>query len=135
MILLEKEKDLFFVEVRDPVDVKRNVLESQKEIIEDLQRYENIKVLREKKLEEIDKLRGMLKELLKLISDLKAGLPKTMLRETVNIKRKSKAEEKKSDEKKAKEAEQEKEARKPMSELEKLEGELSSIEGKLSSLQ
>jgi len=135
VILLEKEKDLFFVEVRDPVDVKRNVLESQKEIIEDLQRYENIKVLREKKLEEIDKLRGMLKELLKIISDLKAALPKTMLRETVKIKRKSKAEEKKAEEKKSKEAEQEKEARKPMSELEKLEGELSAIEGKLSSLQ
>lgn len=133
--IVEKEKDLFFAEVKDPVDVKRNLLEAQKDIIEGLQRYENIKFLREKKLENINKLRSTIKELLKLISNLKAALPQAKIREAVKIKKKTKVAKKKAAKKKAKEIAEEKEAKKPMTELEKLESELSAIEGKLGSLK
>lgn len=135
MILLEEKKDLFFVDVRDHVDVRRNVLEAQKEVVEGLQRYENIKFLREKKLENITKLRGIIKGLFKSISDLKAALPQTKLREAIKIKKKSKPVKRKTEKKEFLKAEEKKETEKPKTELEKLESELSAIESKLTSLK
>lgn len=135
VILLEKEKDLFFVKLSNPFDARRNVLEAQKDIVKGLQRYENIKFLREKKLENIGKLRVIIKELLKLISGLKSALPQTKLRETVKVKEKIKIVKKKAAKKEAKEVVEEKEAKKPIGELEKLEAELDAIESKLSSLR
>jgi len=45
-IRMEKEnEDIFFVEVGNPEEVKRNILESLKEIVESLQRFEKFKGL------------------------------------------------------------------------------------------
>lgn len=131
MSLLEKEKDLFFVEVKEPTDVRKNVLEAQKGIVEGLQRYENIKFLRAKKLENINKLKGFIKELLKLFSDLKAALPKTKIKEA-KVKKKPRIVKKDVKKKKVKRKE---EVKKTKTELERLESELSAIEEKLSSLK
>ena len=133
MSLLEKEKeDLFFVEVKDPVSVRRDVLEAQKIVIESLQRYENIKLLRTKKLENINKLRSILKESSKLFSNLKAALPQTSIKAVVEVKKKPEVVE---EVKKAKVKETKKVKKRTISELEKLEAELSAIENKLSSLK
>ena len=130
MSFLEKEKDLFFVEVKEPTDVRKSMLEAQKIVVESLQRYENIKFLRANKLENINRLKGILKESSKLFSDLKAALPQSEIKE-------AKVEEKYKIVKKEgkKEVEKKKVVKKSMSELEKLESELSSIESKLSSLR
>lgn len=126
------KEDLFFVELEKPDDIERNVLEAQKDVVENLQRYENIKFLRAKKLENVNKLKGVIKELLKLISDLKIVLPQTKIKEakvkkvTGIVKKEEKREVREVKEKKSK---------KPLSELEKLEAELSAIESKLSSLK
>jgi hypothetical protein len=132
VIFLEKEKELFFVDIKDPVDVRRNVLEAQKEVVECLQKYEKIRSIRARKIEEIHKLKSAIKELLKLISNLKAAFPQAKIREAVKIKRKVK---KKVGKKKGEKEEEKKEARKPISELQKLESELGAIEGKLDSLR
>ena len=81
VILLEEEKDLFFAELRNPNEIRRNVLEARKEIIESLQRYENIKFLRDQKHEKIKELRKSVKDIAKTISSLKVILPKTKIRE------------------------------------------------------
>jgi len=124
--LLEKEDDLFFVEVKEPADMRREVLESQKIVIGGLQRYENIKFLRAKKVESINKLKSQLKELSKDLSELKTILPSTGIKVVSKPKKKDVKEEK------LKEVEHVKKT--PANELEKLESELHDIEKKLSSL-
>ena len=128
MSLLEKEDDLFFVEIREPADVRKEVLESQKIVIGGLQRYENIKFLRAKKAESIHKLKSELKELSKELSELKSILPSAGIKVVSKPKKKAKSVK----EEEVKEEEHVKE--KPANELEKLEAELHDIEKKLSSL-
>jgi hypothetical protein len=134
VILLVDDKDLFYVEVRNPNDVKRNVLEARKEIIEGLQRFENIKFLREKKIENIAKLKGIIKELSTLTLKLKNAFPASKIREQV-IKPKKKVTAKKYSGKKPTKVQEQKKAPKAVSELEKLETELNDIESQLNSLQ
>ena len=88
---LEKEEDLFFVEVEEPADVRREILESQKIVIGGLQRYENIKFLRAKKAESINKLKGELKKLAKELSELKSVLPSAGIRVISKPRKKAKA--------------------------------------------
>ena len=125
---LEKEEDLFFVEVEEPADVRREILESQKIVIGGLQRYENIKFLRAKKAESINKLKGELKKLAKELSELKSVLPSAGIKVISRPRKKAKVV------KKEKVKEEKKVERMPASELEKLESELQDIEKKLSSL-
>lgn len=125
---LEKEEDLFFVEVLEPADVRKDILESQKIVIGGLQRYENIKFLRAKKAESINKLKGELKKLAKELSELKTVLPSAGIKVISRPRKKAKVV-------KNEQAKEEKKVnRMPASELEKLESELQDIEKKLSSL-
>ena len=125
---LEKEEDLFFVEVLEPADVRKDILESQKIVIGGLQRYENIKFLRAKKAESINKLKGELKKLAKELTELKTVLPSAGIKVISRPRKKAKVV------KKEKVKEEKKVERMPASELEKLESELQDIEKKLSSL-
>lgn len=70
----------YFVQIRDSVDIRRSILGSSKQIIQILQRYERIKVLRVKKLERISQLRILNKEINLLVSKLKNALPAAKLR-------------------------------------------------------
>lgn len=133
--LKEKEDELFFVEVKAPNEVRRNILESLKKILEMLQRFEKFKAIRHKKIEHIQKLRVLLKEANKTIGNLKSKLPQTNLRAIVvkdisnQVKKVHHAKGKKE-----KQAEEKKAPKREMTEIEKLESELSSIEGKLKGL-
>ena len=53
MVISLKDKgqsnELFFVEVKEPTEVRRNILEVLKEIVEVLKRFENFKHLRQEK--------------------------------------------------------------------------------------
>ncbi len=127
---MEKEsKDIFFVEVREPEGVKRNILESLKEIVESLQRFEKFKETRKDKIEHTNKLRKIVKDTNKLVLDLKKSFPETKIRTVRAISETT--EKKKTIVGKKKEVVE----RKPMTELQKLESELNEIEGKLESLR
>jgi hypothetical protein len=133
---MEKEdKDIFFVEIKGSHDVRRNVLESLKDIVENLQRFEHFKNIREEKVKRINRLRVLIKDLHKLVSDLKHPLPESKLK--VLKQRKSgvsKTKKPKTVKKAIPQEAQKPQKKKANSELEKLESELSQIESKLSSL-
>jgi len=126
---MEKEKNIFFVEVHEPDEVRRNTLESLKAILENLQRFEKFKGIRHDKIELMHRLDRTIKEINKLIPDLKKALPDAKIRAVAQHKHigRKRASAKKEQEESVKEM--------PMSELQKLESELSEIEGKLSSLR
>jgi hypothetical protein len=73
----------YFVQIRDPVDIRRSILGSSKQIIQILQRYERIKALRVKKLEKISQLRMLNKEVNLMVAKLKKEFPAAKLR--INI--------------------------------------------------
>ena len=131
----EKKPEVFFVGIRDPIEIRRSILESSREMLQLLQRFEKFKVVREEKHAMVEDLKSDIKNLQKLIGSLKGGLPKTELR--VKLKREHKevvkAKTKKAT-KKVQKAEMPKMSKKQMSELEKLESELGAIESKLSGL-
>jgi len=121
---LEKEsKNIFFVEIHDSEGVKRNVLESLKDIVESLQRFEKFKETREDKINQINNLGKIVKEINKLVPRLKNSLPDAKIRVVKTGKPKHHA--KKKPEEMGEEAKEE-----PVTELQKLESELSEIEGK-----
>jgi|TARA_B100002003_G_C14147363_1_gene551786 hypothetical protein len=137
-----KEEEVFFVKVKDPNDVKKNLLESLKDIVENLHRFEKFKAIREEKLENINKLRENIKELTKLNSKLRSALPETKLRIALKKAKEVKKKRHKVSKKVFKKEPVEKiekapkaEKQRPLSELEKLETELSAIEGRLGNLK
>ncbi|MBW2971425.1 hypothetical protein KY359_00165 [Candidatus Woesearchaeota archaeon] len=113
-------EEQFFVQIRDPVDVRRSILGSSKQIIQVLQRYERIKILRVKKLEKIAKLRALNKEINLLVAKLKKEFPEAEMRVRIG------KEEKATPRKKGIETRG--------SELAKLESELRMIEDKIGRL-
>lgn len=133
---MEKEEEILFVEVREPSEVRRNILESLKNIVETLQRFEKFKHIRKEKIHRISMLSSELKGINKMLSDLKNAIPETKLRE-IKIKSALK-EEKEEKPKKKKHSRKHKDAeekQKPLTEVERLESELGAIEEKLKGLQ
>ena len=141
---IKGQEEIFFARVKEPSEIKRSLLESLKDIVENLHRFEKFKSIRQEKVRSIDKLRADIKELIKLNSSLKVAFPETKLRVAIEEKKKQpthhihhKKTKKKHIKKKVEvEAREMKVERpKPVSELEKLESELNAIESRLSSLK
>ena len=156
----KEAEEVFYVGLRDPVEVRRNILESTREAVQFLQRYEKLKSIRDEKREASKLLHNDIKELKALVNRLKRVLPKSKLRiklhkEHVLVKcsrcgakfdtktdlekhqKKHKKKKKKAKAEKkapAKKVEAPKEETKPLTELEHLESELSDIESKLGKL-
>ena len=78
-----EQKDDFFVGINNPLDVRRNVLECSREMIQTLQTHEKIKKLREAKIKRTLQLKTVIRELDLLFSKLRTALPKTHLRAKV----------------------------------------------------
>ena len=149
-----EDNNIFFVELKEPDEIKRSFLECLKSIVENLERFEKFKISRKKKIIKINKLKSIAKEIGmsasnlkknfpesnlnklgitvkefdKMVSNLKSELPESHIRK---IKNKEKTKKKKT-QIIASKSESE---RKPTSEIEKLESELSAIEDKLKGLQ
>ena len=121
----QESNELFFVQIKEPSEVRRSILESLKEILELLQRFEKFRHIRHEKLVKIQKLRVLTRDANKLITELKSKLPQTSLKAAV-VKEEPRQPKKPA---KKKETAQPKKS----SELERLESELSAIEGKLKS--
>ena len=94
-----KELDTFFVGIDKPAEVRLNILESSKEMIEILKHIERIKEIRGEKYQTLLELKTKLDDLNKLIRKLNQTLPKTALRQKANElktkKKKTKAKKKK----------------------------------------
>jgi hypothetical protein len=66
----------FFVGVKNPVDVRRDLLNSSKTIINSLIKYEQYRDLREQKLKQVEALKKVMDDLVFLNRKLRTHLPK-----------------------------------------------------------
>ena len=131
-----KKGDEFYIKISDPIDMRRNLLESSRSVLKCMQSYERLIDVRDKKLKATIILRSIMKETNLLSSKLKKLLP------VCNTKRfKQKSIEKEEDEgepiieEEMPIQELPDETQSPSGdELEKIEAELAKIEGSLSKL-
>ncbi len=65
-----------YIHIQNPSEIRRNVLESTKFLIQVLKKYEQLSETRTKKTEEIDKLKVILGDINTLFSQIKEDLPK-----------------------------------------------------------
>jgi hypothetical protein len=77
---VKKSHDVFYVGVRDPVDVRRSILEGAREAIHFLKRYEKLKAIRSEKTQTILTLDTEVKELRNLVTKLRKSFPAAKLR-------------------------------------------------------
>lgn len=129
MTKMKEDNGVFFVGIGSSADLRRNILESVKDCIENLQTYEKLKEIRDEKVICTAKLRGLLRDISGLVNDMKDELPKT------GLKAKPRPKEMKQEVKEAEKSER-KMIAKPQraSELDKLDRELRAIESKLNAL-
>jgi len=151
----KKKEEVFFVGIKDPIELRRSLLESSKEMVQYLQRNERFKEIRKEKAEEILKLKALIEDMQKLMRKVKSELPKTNIRASakkrvekeehkqaaVAKRKRTMAKNKKQEEKAAKKAAKAKEVPaappekpKKLSDLEKLEAELGEIESQLTKI-
>jgi len=76
-------EDLFYVSVDDPNQLRRNILETQKEMIVHLKKVEQLKRIRENKHNYMQEFSMVLKEINLLNSKLKKALPKTSIKQAL----------------------------------------------------
>lgn len=127
--MAEEKGEVYFVGLESPNELRRTLLESTRDAVDVMKRFERFKSVRAEKAKEIERLKSNIREISKLISKLRSELPKTKLR--VTLPKREKVPEKTVVKKK----EVNKPKKKEMTELDKLESELSAIEGKLKGLK
>jgi len=72
--------ELFYVGIRDPVEIRKELLTSSKNVIDSLRRYERYHELKEMKLQHVMRLKRVFDELLVLNKKLRGKLPKVPIR-------------------------------------------------------
>ena len=117
--------NVFFVGVREPVEVRKEILGCAKDVIGNLRAFERFKDVRKSKVDQSAKLKKNIDEIILLTNRLKNKLPKSQLRALAKIQ----------------EPElgiaiaEERPRRKSSSALDKLDQELAVLEGKLGQLK
>jgi hypothetical protein len=79
------EEDSFYIGLRNPRDFRRELLESNKSVIQLLQRRENLKILRQKKVELMYKFSDVMSEIKMLMGKMKTAIPETKLRNASSV--------------------------------------------------
>jgi len=77
-----------YVGVKEPVSLRRSLLESSKGIVQSLKDYEKLKLIREDKHKKILEFKNKINEILVLLSDLKENFPKEEQKEYNHTKKK-----------------------------------------------
>jgi hypothetical protein len=122
----------FYIGVQNPDNMRRNILESSKDIIGILKQYQRIKQIREDKREAIDELNSAVKSIKSGLGKFKRILPIVQLRERpIEVRFEGVETEGMITEEPPKERSVPK---KVLSEIEKLEAELRNVEGKLANI-
>jgi hypothetical protein len=124
----------FFVRVTEPNEVRKNLLEGSKSIIQNLKSYQKILAIREKKLSAMNNLKTDVKEIKLLVDKLRDLLPYEIMTELEKDKPKKKKGKKTTKNKNVKEKVAPKKKVVKPSEATRLESALSSIEEKLNRL-
>lgn len=152
----KKEVQEYFVGVTEPIEMRKNILEGSRMLIHALQRYERYKQIRHKKLEAINRLNQITREIGILLTKLKnempkvpakkakplkieTGMPKLVVKKGKEVKKTSAPIQKQAPKVEVKPAPVVIMAPKPiekpkLSELERLQQELDGIEGQLKNL-
>jgi hypothetical protein len=123
----EVNTEEFFVGLHNSLDVRRNILESSRDMIHTLQSYQKISEVREEKFRRVQQFKTVMEELKLLTNKLNKALPKVQIKEV-------ETRAKETFEKKQRAPKVEVSSKSSISDLEKLEEELSKIEGRLSRL-
>ncbi len=79
-----KNPNTFFVGIKETSDLKRAILESTRDTVVFLQRYENFNKIKKEKNEAINELKKMVKEISSVVADLKRKLPESELHKRLN---------------------------------------------------
>jgi len=149
------KQDVFYVGIKDPIEIRRSLLESSKEIVQLMQDFERFKDMREQKYELKEQLRKDIIAIEAMMKRLRKFIPKTKLRVRLaqehkeldeaeeeppatsrrkSSKKKSSKALKSSKSKKAKKVKEQPKPKRALTELDKLEEELRKIEEKLGTL-
>ncbi len=113
---MKKEKEEYFIKIKDPKETRKEILECTRDSLKILQGYEAFKETRRRRTLLIESLRREVAYLKSLMIDLKSNLPKTNVvsKKAVGIRE---------------------EIPKQPAEVKKIEQELAEIESKLGELQ
>ena len=114
----------FYVGVKEPISLRRNLLESSKAIVQSLKDYEKLKLIREERHAKILEFKEKIDEMLVLLSGLKEHFPKHELKKDFYVKRK----------KEKREKGKTKKAEVKIDEIDRLEKDLAEIESRLRSM-
>jgi len=79
------EEETYYVNVREPVETRKKLLETSRQIVLALQKYEGFKLKKLKKQDYIDGLRKNFREINELISRLKKELPQIKPMKKVSV--------------------------------------------------
>ena len=120
--------EVYYVGIKDPVEVRRELLMSSRGLIHSLKRYESFKEIRKEKLNYVYELRRVSEEIAVLNQKLRRKLPASKIR-ALEIFQDKKVEEKETPQVRVKEV-----MRKEKTRLEELETELDKIEDRLNDL-
>ncbi|MBI3034170.1 hypothetical protein HYY72_03340 [Candidatus Woesearchaeota archaeon] len=127
--------DILYMGIENPNVIRKGVLESSKDLIQFLQKYEKLKAIRAEKQAQIAKLRIIYDDILSMIPEIKSELPKidvkTLPKWDVRMKEELPAEEHEIAEPGS---EEKKIPKKRMPSVDRLEAELNDIEQKLKSI-
>jgi len=77
---MSEEESAFYIAIQDPKDFRKELLGASKSLIQVLQRYQNLKKLREEKVKLLYDFSKKTAEITMLVSKLKRAIPKTKLR-------------------------------------------------------
>ncbi len=123
----KREDENYFVGIDSPVELRREVLEASKKMVELLKRFEAFRERRDQKAMYIERLKKIVSDLNKMNLKLKTVMPRTNIKLPPALQAMA--------EKQAKKKASDDEVKQPASELERLEMELGDIENKLAKLR
>ena len=133
-----EEQESYFVSTKNPLELRRHLLESSKKAVLALQNFQRLQLIRQQKLKELVNLRQSIKELIYLNRKLNDKLPKFdigLLNEYRKVSKEAKEVVKAAAPIAKPEKKPEVRLQREKTDMEKLEDSLASIEKKLQSLQ
>ena len=130
------ENELFFVGIRDPLELRKELLTDSKAMIDALKRYERYKEIKEEKQRHILELKRVFDEMLILNKKFRGKLPKVPMKvPSVGLSVREELDDELPKQKMAPHKEERVERREPLSKLDLLEQELAKVEQRLGSLE